>query len=363
MANIQQKMENARELIRAKRYSEARKLLQTIDHPTARSWIERIDSIAPQVAAQPRKRKWLALTLALALIGVIAAIAIVSVVQQSPPSDLNQRLVHEGIEVSYPDGWTHVISGDMIILSSVDTSSADEIPSDFEGIILGIIRSFGDEGENALEAAQADANGFTRSEDNALVSGIAEVTLENWHGYTFEYSLKTIPSGRAFMFELGDKNVLRVHAIAADQTSFQPRFEGIMNSLSIDLAKMDRFACPIQAWWKYAGNTYVKFLDTLEIGISTPRSGLAPVLIDLRETFRLIEQLDRPACAADGISDLENGLSELVDWLQAFLGQDEIGSSLAYERAKTKLDSGIEKLDAISFANLDLRLRVPELLE
>lgn len=41
------KMEAARELIREKRYAEARVILNTIDHPTATEWLEKLDQIAP----------------------------------------------------------------------------------------------------------------------------------------------------------------------------------------------------------------------------------------------------------------------------------------------------------------------------
>jgi hypothetical protein len=41
------KMEAARELIREKRYDEARAILRTIDHPTARQWLGKIEQIDP----------------------------------------------------------------------------------------------------------------------------------------------------------------------------------------------------------------------------------------------------------------------------------------------------------------------------
>jgi hypothetical protein len=41
------KLEQARELIKAKRYDEARKLLEGIDHPTANKWLAKLAEIAP----------------------------------------------------------------------------------------------------------------------------------------------------------------------------------------------------------------------------------------------------------------------------------------------------------------------------
>lgn len=42
------KMEAARELVREKQYTQARELLKTIDHPTARKWLIQLDTIAPE---------------------------------------------------------------------------------------------------------------------------------------------------------------------------------------------------------------------------------------------------------------------------------------------------------------------------
>ncbi|MCA0453433.1 MAG: hypothetical protein LCI00_05620 [Chloroflexi bacterium] len=52
------KFEAVKELIQAKQYAEARAILKTIDHPTARQWEAKLNTIAS--AAQPiqPKRKW-----------------------------------------------------------------------------------------------------------------------------------------------------------------------------------------------------------------------------------------------------------------------------------------------------------------
>src|SRR5689334_16320247 len=43
-----EKVQRARQLITEKRYDEARVLLQTIDHPTARDWLAKLDQMAAQ---------------------------------------------------------------------------------------------------------------------------------------------------------------------------------------------------------------------------------------------------------------------------------------------------------------------------
>ena len=40
--NERQKIEQAREYIRVKDYDQARDILQTLDHPTAHEWLDRI---------------------------------------------------------------------------------------------------------------------------------------------------------------------------------------------------------------------------------------------------------------------------------------------------------------------------------
>lgn len=46
-SSVRSQLEVARNLIRRKDYSAARKLLLTIDHPTAQKWLDRLDEVAP----------------------------------------------------------------------------------------------------------------------------------------------------------------------------------------------------------------------------------------------------------------------------------------------------------------------------
>ncbi len=51
----QEQFIQARELIKQKRFDDARAMLHTIDHPAAREWLAKLDRIAP-VQAPPRHR-------------------------------------------------------------------------------------------------------------------------------------------------------------------------------------------------------------------------------------------------------------------------------------------------------------------
>lgn len=49
----------AKELIDEKKYDEARGILKTIDHPTAREWEAKLDKIAPSVSYKPPEPDWM----------------------------------------------------------------------------------------------------------------------------------------------------------------------------------------------------------------------------------------------------------------------------------------------------------------
>jgi hypothetical protein len=56
------KMEQARELIREKHYSEARSILKTVNHPKAREWLKRLDEIAPSDVDDIAEPDWSSLS-------------------------------------------------------------------------------------------------------------------------------------------------------------------------------------------------------------------------------------------------------------------------------------------------------------
>src|SRR5258706_15999809 len=52
-----EKMLEARQLISEKRYAEARRVLEAIDHPTARQWLQKLDEIESRpTASKPALR-------------------------------------------------------------------------------------------------------------------------------------------------------------------------------------------------------------------------------------------------------------------------------------------------------------------
>lgn len=65
------KLEAARELIREKRYDDARRLLEGIDHPTAREWIAKIDERQAPPAPPVKKASRTSGCLAILILGVL----------------------------------------------------------------------------------------------------------------------------------------------------------------------------------------------------------------------------------------------------------------------------------------------------
>ncbi len=51
-----QALTQARDLIKQKRYDDARRILINVQHPLAEQWLEKIDQLAPKAAAPPQKR-------------------------------------------------------------------------------------------------------------------------------------------------------------------------------------------------------------------------------------------------------------------------------------------------------------------
>lgn len=57
MANPKEQMAKAKDLIKQKRYAEARRILVKIDSPTAREWLAKLDKIAPETKRAPHQSR------------------------------------------------------------------------------------------------------------------------------------------------------------------------------------------------------------------------------------------------------------------------------------------------------------------
>ncbi|MCA0453434.1 MAG: hypothetical protein LCI00_05625 [Chloroflexi bacterium] len=88
------KFDAAKELIDEKRYGEARALLKTIDHPTAITWLDKLDVIAPapQIPASKIRTKPTRLQTVLLVIGLlIIGLFVLALMQQ-------RQMAHQGLQ-------------------------------------------------------------------------------------------------------------------------------------------------------------------------------------------------------------------------------------------------------------------------
>jgi hypothetical protein len=89
---MQQQLAEARDLIKQKRYREARALLKTIDHPKAREWLARLDVAAPK---KPNRTPLIAvLVILLTAIGAVGAALITSFDTQRRAAELQIQVIN-----------------------------------------------------------------------------------------------------------------------------------------------------------------------------------------------------------------------------------------------------------------------------
>lgn len=72
--SVKAQMHEARQLIADKRYSEARRLLRTVDHPQAALWLAKLDSLAPETRSRKRLYIFAAVVLVIALVVVLVIV-------------------------------------------------------------------------------------------------------------------------------------------------------------------------------------------------------------------------------------------------------------------------------------------------
>lgn len=75
----------AKELIQEKRYAEARAILKTIDHPTAREWLKKLDEIAPDTEKKDSSLNTILIAGSAALLLMIGFVIVFLVVRPFPP--------------------------------------------------------------------------------------------------------------------------------------------------------------------------------------------------------------------------------------------------------------------------------------
>lgn len=122
MASDQDRLIQARDLIKDKRYAEARQLLKSINHPKAKEWLAKLDTIDPPPAPSPQRSRtssgpsW-AIVVGALLIGILIGGGLVYVLAP-PADDTDNSTTSAAIEPTAPPA----------IDPSTDTPTADHPP-------------------------------------------------------------------------------------------------------------------------------------------------------------------------------------------------------------------------------------------
>lgn len=85
--SVKTQMHEARQLIADKRYTEARRLLRTVDHPQAALWLAKLDNLAPE-----RKRRRRAFLLFIVAVLLVAA-AVTLIVLNQMMNDMARQML------------------------------------------------------------------------------------------------------------------------------------------------------------------------------------------------------------------------------------------------------------------------------
>ncbi|PJF39620.1 MAG: hypothetical protein D6737_00610 [Chloroflexi bacterium] len=250
-------MIEARNLIKQKRYQEARAILVHIDHPTAKEWIAKIDRAAAKQsqAGLPSSQRpatsdksfidKLADDYFYPLVSVIVVIILVVVgaVLLTGGDDfdgvaLGQAVAFEETTVSYPAGWeAQLVDGQLVMASSSNLfdifagdPTAIDLPDNTQAVVLDI------EDGGGLDVSAADALDLIRgllvlgAEDaGATVGEVERLTINGNEATAFEFSAE----GQTLKFvaqNMRDGRIALFVGIAQNFAAFDPTFMSIVHS-------------------------------------------------------------------------------------------------------------------------------------
>jgi len=124
------KLMAARELIKAKQYDEARSILKTVNHPTARSWLEKLDEIAP-VRKNVNKDTRLPIWLAFSVLGLTVVIGFLLVSRQASNIQIARIELPSDGEIALQERINTIVGNPQY---SVTRSQKATDPSELTGI-------------------------------------------------------------------------------------------------------------------------------------------------------------------------------------------------------------------------------------
>ena len=364
-----EKMLAARQLIKEKHYDEARTILRTIDHPTAREWLVKLDKIAPE------KQRITLETIPYKYIigfGVVAvALVVVILVATNLGADrlLSATLTYSGVTFRYPDGWIIKTLPYQIILSSKETTDinqASDLTPDTHVVFISVAREVNSDdtpANLAEETRQSLAEGYTDADGNVLqapveTSTIDPVSIGNYSGVTFNFTLEGIQTNN-IVLDTGNRTITTFTSISGNPSHFNPIIQEIINSYSFDPALAGDFACPVASWWENTAGSFVtRFLDTAEVAASTSRISVSPLIIEMQRTYRDFENSNYPQCVSSARDKLIDGMKAAIEGFTNFVGQSDTLATIYLDQAADDFKEARDVLWDMRFFGADIRLGI-----
>lgn len=107
--------------------------------------------------------------------------------------------------------------------------------------------------------------------------------------------------------------------------------------------------CDPQTWWNDHQEIVARFLDTAETASQTSRISLSSVILEMRKAYRDFDALDYPDCVEEIYRDIRSGMNTAIDGYNAFMGQNDIMSSVNLKIASQYFydaDQALKKVNA-----------------
>lgn len=323
-----EQLQRAGDLIRAKRFAEARAILKTIDHPTAREWLKKLDSLAPEPPPNPpAQRNLLASGAVIVLLLVVVGAGIAYI-----------RVQPGGAALPAPDQtgcgaqtwWNRV--NDMFAVMSFNSLLSESSSPNYSAEIAAI-RS---QREAFNSIPYPDCVAPARDE---LLAGTAQLIdgLEKFDLADTSVSMQPIYAA-LLAYQQG---ALKLAALGV---TFDPHVDQNLAALTSD--------CPALLW--IIENLFVKnhFFEVIQQADSVlydpdPASALQSFVFDLSGEQLALEYTTAPPCLQTAKTHMSAAMEAFIETFQAYSGQDFDGMLLHLDTLETELRAFGTEVEAL----------------
>lgn len=361
----------AREMIKEKRYDEARALLKTVDHPTARDWLAKLDKIAPEKTGFSLSTIPYSYLIGSGVVVTLAVVVILLVLTRGPGSNLTETFSYAGMSFRYPKDWSTTIGQSQItLLSPANTEVSDDQPPDHE-ISIFVIREVG---PNKSPTQVADSyrkslsEGFTDLDGNVLIppveaSPLSPVSFDGFSGVVFTTTWQE-KAVAVYTLDTGNRTLSSFISATNDPAYLDPLLVELIKTYNFDPSLAGDFACPVASWWEdSAGSLVTRFLDTSEVAAQTSRIALSPLVLEMQRIHRDFEGLDYPSCVSEVRNKLLSAMDTTIEGFTSFVGQSDYVASAYLDMAAEEFAAVRDMLrDDMGFFGTDIRLGMMDVM-